>query len=104
MVIGERSEPSVGMWMKNFVLLCMAICGIYIYVPYTHNPESARKILWTQLRKWSCWKICPRYTRFVKDEEDGCRFEGQRKETWIYTLSAWLVVAVGERMLEFYSY
>ena len=43
-----------------------------------------------------------RYARFVNDEENSCRFEGQRKETWIYTWPAWLI-AVRERMLEFYS-
>ena len=26
--------------MENFILPCMLICGIYIYVPYVHNPES----------------------------------------------------------------
>ena len=31
-IIGERSEPSLGSWTENFVLLCMAICGIYIYI------------------------------------------------------------------------
>ena len=33
-------------------------------------------------------------------EENGCRFEGQWKETWIYTQPAWLI-AVKKRMLEF---
>ena len=31
-LIGERSKPSMGRWMKNFVLLRMPICGIYIYM------------------------------------------------------------------------
>ena len=39
-----------------------------------------------------------RYARFVYDEENGCRFEGQKKETWIYTWPAWLIAAK-ERML-----
>ena len=30
-LIGERSEPSVGRWMENLVLPCMAVCSIYIY-------------------------------------------------------------------------
>ena len=37
--------------MEDFVLLCMPVCSIYIYVPYIHNPESTRKILRTQLKK-----------------------------------------------------
>ena len=47
------------------------------------------------------WKA-RRYARFVNHGENGCTFEGQRKETWIYTWPAWLI-AVRERMLEFYS-
>ena len=31
-LVGEQSEPSLGWWMENFVLLCMPICGIYICV------------------------------------------------------------------------
>ena len=38
-----------------------------------------------------------RYTRFVNDGENGCRFEDQRIETWIYMEPAWLI-AVRERM------
>ena len=30
----------------------------------------------------------PSSARFVNDEENGCRFEGQEKETWIYTGTA----------------
>ena len=48
------------------------------------------------------WKAHHRYARFVSDEENGCRFEGQKKETWIYTRPGWLI-AVKESMLEFYS-
>ena len=60
-LIGERSDPSVGRRTENFVLPCMPACGIYIYVPYFDNLASTWKILWTQLfffnRKWSSWKI-----------------------------------------------
>ena len=41
-----------------------------------------------------------RYARFVKDEGNGCRFEGQREETCIYIWPA-LLIAVKEWMLEF---
>ena len=42
------------------------------------------------------------YIRWIRqNEENGCIFEGQRKETWIYTWLAWLI-AVKERMLQFY--
>ena len=43
-----------------------------------------------------------RYARFVYDEENGCRFEGLKKEIWIFMQQAWLI-AVRERILEFYS-
>ena len=35
-VIGERSEPSLGRWMENFVLPFMPVYGIYVCVcvPY----------------------------------------------------------------------
>ena len=36
------------------------------------------------------------------DEEKRCRFEDQRKETWIYSGPVSLIV-VREKMLEFYS-
>ena len=36
------------------------------------------------------WKTRHRYARFVNDEINGCRFFGQRKETWIYARPAWL--------------
>ena len=36
------------------------------------------------------------------DEENGCRFEGQRVETLIHSRLAW-IIAIWERMLEFYS-
>ena len=61
----------------------------YIYVPYVHNTESVLKILRTKLKK-------------MVDEENGCRFDGQRKETWIYMRPAKLI-AVRQRMLEFCS-
>ena len=35
--------------------------------------------------------------RFVHDEEHGCRFEGRRKETWIFKRPAWSI-DVRERM------
>ena len=33
--------------MENFVLPCMPVCDIYLYVAYVHSPgRSARKILY----------------------------------------------------------
>ena len=46
LLIGERSESSVGRLIENFILPLMA-CGIHLYVLYIHNPESTRMILWT---------------------------------------------------------
>ena len=46
---------------------------ICIYMPYVYNPVCTEYI---------------RLARFVNGEESGCRFEGQRKETWIYTWPA----------------
>ena len=78
------------------------IC-IYVSVPYVHNPESAQTILRTQLKRGNGRLGKPTIVSLNSyDEEKGCRFEGQRKETWIYTWPAWLI-AVKERMLEFYS-
>ena len=39
----------------------------------------------------------------VNDEENGFRFEDQRKETWNHTRPAWLI-AVWKRLLELYTY
>ena len=77
---------------------------VYIYVLYHHNPGLHRRFYGLDLkRKWSYLKTYHRLiARFINNEENGCRFEGQRKETWIYTRPAWLI-AVRERMLEFYS-
>ena len=81
-----------------YIYICqyIFICNVYI-----RNPEKAQKILlWTQLkRKWLSWKTRHRYARFVDYEENGCRFEGQRKETWIYTGLAWLL-AVRDKLLK----
>ena len=106
LVIGERSESSVGKWMENFVLPCMPICSIYIYicVPYIHNPESAWKIfgLGLKKRKFSSWEKSRIYSRFVNDDENCCRNEGHSKEILIFTWPVWLISG-RERMLEFYS-
>ena len=47
--MGERSEPSVVRWVKNFILPHMSVCDIYML--YIHNLKSARKILQTRLLK-----------------------------------------------------
>ena len=74
--VSELSEASVWRWMENFVLSLMPVC-VNSYID--------------------------RYARVVNDEENSCRFEGQRKETWIHMWAAWLI-AVREWMVEFYSY
>ena len=47
-------------------------------------------------------EILHRYARLVNDEENGLQIRRSKEEIWIYTLPAWLI-AVRERMLEFYS-
>ena len=80
-----------------YIYICVCVCHMFI----TH--ESAQKILQTQLKKGNGHLGKPSiYTRFVNDEENSCRFEGQGKETWIYTRPAWSIT-VRERTLEFYS-
>ena len=38
LLAGKRSEPSVGRWMKNFVLLCMAV--FYYMSASEASPQS----------------------------------------------------------------
>ena len=77
--IGEQSEPSVWKWMENFILPCIPICGIhmYVYMPYVHNSESVRKTLHTQIEKGNgrLGKLAMGVARLVNDEENGCRFK-----------------------------
>ena len=87
--------------MENFLLPRIAVCGINIDVPYVYYPESA-KDSWTQLKKkMVVLENTP--ARFINVEENVCRFEGLRKETWVNTHPA-LLFAVWERMLLFCSY
>ena len=46
-IIGEQSNLSLGRCTEDFVLPCMAVCGmlVYIFLPYTHIPENTQKIL-----------------------------------------------------------
>ena len=37
--------------VEKLLLPCMAAWRIYVCASYIHNPESARKILWNQLKK-----------------------------------------------------
>ena len=55
------------------------VCSVYIYVEYVHNPESALKILWTRHKKRN--GCLAKLTVDTLDEENGCRFEGQRENT-----------------------
>ena len=79
--------------MENFVLPCMPVCGMYICVCCMFITWRVHgRFYGLDLRKeWSSWETRHRYARFVNDEENGCRFEGQWKETWIYTRPAWLI-------------
>ena len=77
----------------------MPVCSTYIYkcvcVPYIHNLGVHGNFTDLTEWKWAYWKTRHRYNGFFNDEENGCRFEGQRKETWMYTRPAWLI-AVGK--------
>ena len=61
---------------------------ISVYMPYVHNLESARvhgRFYVLALKKdMVVMETHHGYARVVNDEENGCRFEGQRKETRIY--------------------
>ena len=87
---------------KTNVLPRTPVCGILL--PYVHNPESRRKILRTgqQKKEMVVMGSTTQIRKFVIDDEAYWRFEGLKKETWIYTWLARLI-AVRERMLEFYS-
>ena len=66
--------------MENFVLPYMAACGIYIYVPYILNPESARKILRTQRKEMVILENSP-WIRLDSDEENrftACLFNSRQ--------------------------
>ena len=85
--------------MENFILPYMSVYGIYMCRTFISlRGNGIFHVLDLKNRKWSSWKTRHRYARFVNDEENGCRFEGQRKETWICTLPAWL----SERLLDFF--
>ena len=62
------------------------------------NPESARKNLRTLIKK----EMVVLENSPSLETKKTWRFEGQRKETWIYTQPAWLLI-IRERMLESYS-
>ena len=78
----------------NFILLHMPVCGVCSQPGECMEHFTDTK----QKRKWASWKTRLRYTRVV-NEENGCRFKGQRKETWIY-MQPTLLLVVMERMLE----
>ena len=92
--------------LRRLTIITIIYIYIYIYGMYTYavvQPETRWKILRIRLRKGNdrLGKLAIG-TRFVNVEENGCRFVGQRKEICIYTRLARLI-AVRERMLEFYS-
>ena len=56
--------------MENFILPCMTIYGIYMYVPNVHNPASARRILRIQLNsEMVVMETIHRYARYINEEE-----------------------------------
>ena len=89
-------------WMENTVLPCMPVWYIYIYIyvcaPYIHLESRHGTEDFTDLTREM---VVSAIDRQIRDEDNGCRFEGQRKETRTYMRHAWLI-AVRERMLEFY--
>ena len=87
--------------MENFLLPRIAVCGINIDVPYVYYPESAKDFMDSTKKENGCFENTP--ARFINVEENVCRFEGLRKETWVNTQPA-LLFAVWERMLLFCSY
>ena len=86
------------------------VCGIYIYIYIyiymchafiTREPGVHRTFYRLDKRKWLSRKIAiDKLDSSMMDEENGCRFEGQRKETWIYTRPAWLI-AIRKRCWSF---
>ena len=45
-MIGERSEPSLGSWMENLVLPCMAIFGcMYVSAAHSYNREYMENLM-----------------------------------------------------------
>ena len=70
----------MGRWMENFVLLRMPVCGIYIFTCRTFitlKVEKARKILQTRICNG---RLGISAINTLDNEENGCRFEGQRKK------------------------
>ena len=76
--------------MKNFVLLCMPVCGvyvgIYIYVPYVHNLGVHGRFYGLDLKKGNgrLGKQALEIARLINDEENDCRFNVQREEHCIH--------------------
>ena len=76
----------MGRWIENFVLLCIPVCGIYIYMSvYMCRMFITRECmenLWTRLKTGNdrLGKPAMEVTRLVYDEENDSRFEVQRKE------------------------
>ena len=87
--------------MENLVTLycytCPYVVYMYIFVPYVHNPESAKKILRTQLKKRNGHLGKP-----VIDTLDSSMMKKMAADsntigkTWIYLQPAWLCVDYGQ--------
>ena len=71
-ITGERSEPSVGRRMENFVLSRMPVCGIYVYV---HSPESTRDFTNSTKGNGCCEELAMDTLDSLMMEENGCSFE-----------------------------
>ena len=68
---------------KKFVLLCMAVCGVYISSAVHSQHVEFTEVFMdsTNKRKCSSRKSHHGYAAFISDDENSCRLEEQRKET-----------------------
>ena len=74
---------------------------IYIYMPYVHNPESIRTILWTRLKKRN-----GRLGKLTIDMLGSLMItasDSKTKRTKPGSTAPACIITVRERMVEFYS-
>ena len=96
--IDKRSETSVGRWMGNILLPCIAVCGsIYMCVFYVYYPECARNILWSRLLKTGNGCLGNHILDML--DEEWLRIRRPKEGNLDLHAPAWLI-AVKERMLE----
>ena len=70
--------------MESFVLLQMPMCVIYMCLTFI-TPSVLGRFYRRKLKKEMVVLEKPlSITSFINDEENRCRFNGQRNERWIY--------------------